>query len=526
MGASLQAMLVLVLVLACADPAVPPFEPVALPEAAVPSCDTGAALPWDDDGDGSHHCEDCDDGDPLVHPGAVDECGNGLDDDCDGLSPCGLPDPYDLDAAPSRLIGVEARTAVYANSTDANGDGLLDVLFTDALYGVRVVESPFPPGVTQWQDIDAGKLTACYVFDAGDLDGDGLGDVVCSQDVSIGVGAVAWYLAPLVGDIGGDDAFGLVFEPPSGNTMGNPRVLDAAEDPGQEVLVAVDDMDRSWCLFAADAGEYSALDAVAEIQVSDFENPYLSYVGILGSGDMSGDGISDILGSAGSRPAGWSDIPLLGAILGPARGFADYRDLVIAPLDCPYDDPDSGVSGHGSPAVGDWDGDLDGDGYSDIVVGTSFCRDVEGYTSGSAGATLEFASGPVDGSPERTATLWPSEVFDVYRDVRHVGDVDGDGEGDLFVWSDYPTVSRLLYGPVEGTGYIEDHPGVVFEGLETSSTNQWSTPMGDTNGDGFSDFAIVRRTPPDATQEDTGGYNTEDWINATIYLIEGASRAW
>ena len=43
---------------------------------------------WDDDGDGHSDVacggRDCDDADPLVNPGADENCGNGIDDDCDG----------------------------------------------------------------------------------------------------------------------------------------------------------------------------------------------------------------------------------------------------------------------------------------------------------------------------------------------------------------------------------------------------------------------------------------------------------
>ena len=36
----------------------------------------------DGDGDGARWCDDCDDGDPSVHAGAPEICGNGKDDNC------------------------------------------------------------------------------------------------------------------------------------------------------------------------------------------------------------------------------------------------------------------------------------------------------------------------------------------------------------------------------------------------------------------------------------------------------------
>jgi hypothetical protein len=39
----------------------------------------------DRDGDGVRWCDDCRDDDPAAHPGAAEMCGNGTDDDCDGV---------------------------------------------------------------------------------------------------------------------------------------------------------------------------------------------------------------------------------------------------------------------------------------------------------------------------------------------------------------------------------------------------------------------------------------------------------
>jgi len=56
------------------------------------ACEHGnSASATDGDGDGVPWCNDCDDGNPSVHPGAKEMCGNGVDDNCDGVIDEGCP---------------------------------------------------------------------------------------------------------------------------------------------------------------------------------------------------------------------------------------------------------------------------------------------------------------------------------------------------------------------------------------------------------------------------------------------------
>ena len=71
--------------------------------------DEADCLCWDDDGDGYSDCAcspppcDCDDADTDMNPGAIEDCDNGIDDDCDDLL-----DWYDLEDCYEFILELDA----------------------------------------------------------------------------------------------------------------------------------------------------------------------------------------------------------------------------------------------------------------------------------------------------------------------------------------------------------------------------------------------------------------------------------
>ncbi|MGW1030153.1 FG-GAP-like repeat-containing protein [Streptomyces sp. NPDC002577] len=221
----------------------------------------------------------------------------------------------------------------------------------------------------------------------------------------------------------------------------------------------------------------------------------------LTAGDVNGDGLDDLL-IGGNTVDGES---------------TDDHKYVLYLLDdfssSSHQPVYAGSAGHGTSAA---IGDVDGDGYGDIVTGNPWDADAYPYDGEDAlGGAVTVVHGSAEGidstraaqtiTQDTTGVPGASEQNDHFGYSVALGDINADGYADLAVGAPYEAIGSEEY---EGAGAVTVIPGAAG-GLSTSTSyayNQGTTGVpgalegGDwfgsavrltnTNGDGYADLAI------------------------------------
>ncbi len=139
--------------------------------------------------------------------------------------------------------------------------------------------------------------------------------------------------------------------------------------------------------------------------------------------------------------------------------------------------------------------DFDGDGVADLLVGAN-----GEYASDRAGRAL-VVLGPTQGSlqaDDADLVLWGRNDQDLAgNDVAFVGDVDGDGHGDLLVGApgdkvsgDLSGVAYLVHGPISGTYDLEDVGTLLLGEASNDQAGEQVAGPGDLDGDGLDDLLV------------------------------------
>ncbi len=524
------------------DPAINPDADDEWYDGEDSNCD--GANDYDQDGDGfeasgynddpEDEGGDCQDANPDMYPGAEDIWYDGEDTNCDGA------DDYDQD-------GDEYGSAEYGAGSDCddtnpevNRDG------TEVFNGLDddcddEVDNKVPGTSAEYvyYGTAAGEYAGFSVA-IGDFDVDGYGEVVgTSPNYSSGRGAVAvfdGYTLPASGDDltaasnlmvgdGGTDTLGQ-YVSFHGQSDGAGGYLDFDGDGYPEMVLS-------------DGGSSSSRGTVYlingdDVYTGDTSDAYLTvtdtsyYWGdfVYEPFDMDGDGYLDLAGSAYDGTN--TEVFLL---YGGTSG-AYSSSTVDALLE--FNGATEYASTH-PPRPGD----LDGDGYDDIVA-CDFNSDYAATNDGEAfvlwgDATRHSTSGS-ESWTNHGDTLAYGEKFDQYGMFCAIGpDWDGDGDGEYWSLDQREGMVYIVPGGTDlrnGAIDVTDHAMAAFEWAESDPTPMELRVLSDMDGDGYEEVAMGMETTStkagqvwvygSATVED--GYEgdlSKDYIGSIVGSTDG-----
>lgn len=143
-------------------------------------------------------------------------------------------------------------------------------------------------------------------------------------------------------------------------------------------------------------------------------------------------------------------------------------------------------------------GDLNGDGFDDVIVG-AHRNDAGGYWAGRA---YVFWGGPgADDIPDLVLTGEAERDYFGYGFAS--GDFNGDGSDDVLVGGYWHDAGRGRVYAYFGGPAVDDVPDLILDGEEPQDRFGRAVASGDVNGDGFTDIIVAAHTN-DAGGTDAG----------------------
>jgi hypothetical protein len=328
---------------------------------------------------------------------------------------------------------------------------------------------------------------------AGDLDLDGHGDILVSDSLSdlgsADSGTIYVFQGPVTGAVDtGDAELRFVGDAESDQAGGAIEGgCDLNGDGSDDLVIGVPKNDASgvsagavYILFGPLEGSGEPIPLAGADVILRGEAGYSAGNSIACAGDVDADGHQDLVIGAFSAdlPGGGSNHGVAYLVDGPVLPGEYLLEDVFDAQVMGAADSSTGESVHGV-------GDVDGDGYDDLLISTSY-----------SGAGAYLFRGPLTG----TYGLEDADTafLATFEEPAALGDVDGDGNADLlFAVSVYEDGKKregaqLFYGPLP-PGEIdlegELRADALFEVDEGSSSLRVNSG-GDVNGDGLRDIVI------------------------------------
>jgi hypothetical protein len=399
-----------------------------------------------------------------------------------------------------RIYGAEAGDGSahsVSAAGDVNGDGFDDVIIgaplaaaagnakpsagesyvifgTDAGFGASLDLAALTPaqGLVIY-GADAQDSSGIAVSGAGDVNGDGLDDLIVGAPRSAGAGNA---------------------EPEAG---------------------------ESYVIFGKETGSGASIDLATlsatdgfTIYGADADNSFGD--GVSSAGDVNGDGFDDVIvGAVRGTSEGGTRTGESYVIFGTDAGFGASLDLAtLTPAQGFVIEGVDAFDGNGFSVSGG--GDVNGDGFDDLVIG-AFGADAAANAKDTAGESyIVFGTDAGFGASVDLTTLTPEQGLVMYGadredrsgfSVSTAGDVNGDGFDDIIVGAyfadsvdnarPYAGESYVVFGTDDGFGpsidfndFVATQGFIIYGARPSDGLGRAVSAAGDIDNDGFDDLII------------------------------------
>lgn len=464
---------------------------------------------------------DCDDSESSVNPGVEEVCNDGVDNDCNEDTNCELSGTLAISTIGDSVTGVkfvgDSDNSVFTISTegDVDNDGYNDLLlgsYTSDINGTNsgvaylIYGSAFQSKSYNLSECGGGNFSDCAVF-KGENSGDKAGFSITLANVNSGSYDDIVIGAPYYDKDSSTTDVGAVYFIPGGETRySGANTLGSS---GKKYIGQAKDDHVGYSI--ANLGK---VDESSNILSGPVINPSTHDV-LIGASGLDSDSTSNV-GGAYLKYGSW-------------LFFWSVSSSSTITLDC-----DSiscaqflGNSEYDLAAYVCGQGDYNGDGYNDILVGAHGFDfpDTDG-TIANAGAVYFIPGSTTSWSDSHSLGDIASSYFhgEAENDMAGyscsgLGDVNGDGIDDFIIASpghQDETYGKgayyLFYGKKE---FFSDSVNlsdadVKFVGARLAWPITFLSKIGDINGDGLNDIVI-------STQSE----NVNDDSNGAVYVIYG-----
>ncbi len=387
---------------------------------------------------------------------------------------------------------------VVASAGDVNGDGYDEVIVyamqrDDYEAGEVNVYHGSSSGLSatpDWTKMGANSAHfGTKVAGAGDVNGDGYDDMILTHDGGHANGQVEVYYGSSSGlsasldwsvqGEGSSDQFGSSVD----------GAGDVNGDGYDDVIIGASRYDSNKGKAYLYLGSSSGLSSTADwTDTGETAGDYFGVI-VAGAGDVNGDGYDDVVVSAPYNDDGGTNAGEVYLY----RGSPHYYKLSPSPFWTIQGDESDGIGFYALSSAGD----VNGDGYADVIIGNQN-NDDAGTNAGKAKVYHGSSSGLSATADWSDLGERAGDIFG--RGVASAGDVNGDGYDDVIVGAPgnddaEPTSGKvyIYYGSSSGLcatpSWSDPGEGGMDEG--TDAYFAWGVAKaGDVNGDGYGDVII------------------------------------